>query len=336
MSRTFLSMMLLFGCSAVLVACSGGGGGGGGDGATTRATIGITGTNGAPDVARSGFITRAAGDNTVDGDDVDSLTLTITKIVLHHSGGDDDEEPVEETDATRDLDPEDPDDAEEEDDAGNSNRVVVFDDVVGIDVDIKHLDDISQIITTQNIPSGKYTKIVIYYTNPRLTLVADPETEIDDIHITANGRMFISQNFVLETDEPTLILLDFGGVHLTQNPSTMRYTLTPQLRVVISLEPAAIEFEGTITSIDDETMMLEVDNGVASRDIFANEETVIVRELPEDVEPPDAGRTVEDDEELITFEDLNVGDPVEVDGLAQVDGSIIADKIAVEDESDES
>jgi hypothetical protein len=80
-----------------------------------------------------------------------------------------------------------------------------------------------------------------------MTLVGDEENELDNIRVTANGRLFVSQNFTLAEGGATLILIDFGGVHLSYQPGPDRYTLTPQLRVVIELGSAEVEIDGIIT-----------------------------------------------------------------------------------------
>lgn len=344
-TRTFMCGLLSVACVLTLAACGGGGGGGGGNTGTATATIGFTGNSGVADAApSSGFASR----DDVPTDDVESLVLTITKIVLHRSNGgsddDDSEEEGEEEPETVVAREEGDDDIPDAD--TNGNRVIVFDDPVGIDVDVKQLDQVSEILSTAIIPAGKYTKIVIYYENPRLYLAADPETEITDIQVTANGRMFISQNFTIEEGEATLIILDFGGIQLTYNPGADRYVLTPQLRVVISLEPAEVEFEGVITTITPETMMIAVDNGQSVRDVVVTEETSITRELPETsivLNAADGGVTASlsagvnaarSATEAITFDDLMVGDVVEVEGEAQVDGTIIADEIEVQHEDE--
>ena len=305
----------------LVMGLSGCGGGGGGGGGTTRATVTITSTSpgGAGVIASdTGFVSRGS-ENPVDPDDIESLTITITKIVLHRSAGDDDgdgEGEPEQLQKTRTHI-----DEEEGEDPGN--RVTVFEG--SEDVDLKNLEFFSEILTTANLPSGKYTKIVIHYENPRLVLVADPDTTIEDIHITANGRLFISQNFTLPPGAH-LIVIDFGGLHLVETGDGT-YVLTPQLRVDIDIENAEVEFDGIITVITPESSMIEVDDGENLRDVFVNDDTLYLRELPE--APPVVRGVVENNVEEIDFEDLMVDDLVEVEGVLQLDGSVVAHVIEV-------
>lgn len=294
-------------CSLVLVAC--GSGGGGGTAADNRATIGISGSLGTPDTASdSGFSSRVTGRDVVEPGTINTLTLNVTKIEMHHAGDDAEVPPAADH----------IDEGEGTDEEGGQGWIVVYEDVDGMDIELVALDGITAVVDTVDLPAGRYTKIRIYYENPRLTLVGEEGTELTDIHITANGRMFISQTFTLEQGGATLIFIDFGGVHLTFNPVTGRYVLTPQLRVVLNLESAEVVIEGIITNKSDEaTMMIQLDN---SRDVFGTESTLYWKEI---VEEPGT-MALEGGFVGLMLEDL-----VEVAGIAQQDGSVTADVIEV-------
>ena len=50
-----------------------------------------------------------------------------------------------------------------------------------VDVDLRDLTDLGLLITAAEIPAGEYTKVVLSITNPRLTLVSDPGTVIENV-----------------------------------------------------------------------------------------------------------------------------------------------------------
>jgi hypothetical protein len=293
-SKGILSLTL----TAMVAACGGSGGSGS---STTRATTGFSGTVVSSDVASdSGFATRVASRDAVDIDTIHSLILTVTQIEMHHGGGEGGDE--------------------------NGSWITIYDDPDGMDVDLKTLDGSTSIVDTVDIPSGRYTKIVIHYENPRLTLVGDEETEIDNIHVTANSRMFISQSFDLEPGGATLIFIDFNSAHLTFNPSQSRYTLTPQLRMILNLESANVVLhDRTITDKVDESKMIRLDDTI---DVFGMEGTEYRREVEpatDTLRSHESGPT-----ELIEFLDLMLGDVVDVESVVHQDGSVVADAVEVQ------
>ncbi len=223
-------------------------------------------------------------------EDIESLTVAITMISLDRAGSDSGEGEGE----------------------GEENKVVVFEGEM--DVNIKELQGVSEILSSQEVPAGKYTKVRLSIANPRLVLVSDPQTEITDIQLTANSRLFVSEQFELPEDEPSLLILDFGGLHLVAQGNG-GYTLTPQLQVTIDITSAASQVTGTITAVDETagTVTIALEEGtieivLADAPIF----------LPEDSDTPNG-----------TTADLTVGTEVDVTGTVAVDGTVTATQIVI-------
>lgn len=137
------------------------------------------------------------------------------------------------------------------------NRISIIPDGDGLVIDLLQLQNLSVLLSTSSLPSGKYTGIELIISNPVLVLKDDETTEIMDIKLTANGRLFISKNFDVPDTGPQVITIDFGGIHLTQRGSGS-FNLTPQLRAIISVEAAEVTTTGAITSIDGNTITLDI------------------------------------------------------------------------------
>ena len=201
-------------------------------------------------------------------EDIESLTVTITRIVLDL----DKAEPAEE----------DPEEGEEEE-KNNASKVVVFSGEMPVNV--LDLSGVSQLISLEEVPAGRYTKIRLEIKDPELVLKADPETVVTNIHLTANARLFIGVDFELEDGANRILVLDFGGIHLVRTGHG-GYVLTPQLRA--SLEILTVEdtfVRGVIASVDYEvnSFVLLVEGGEIA--VTYTEETEIF--LPtDDAETP--------------------------------------------------
>jgi hypothetical protein len=225
-------------------------------------------------------------------EDIESLIVTVTSV---------------------ELDPAD-DDGEDEDvkhhtGGGPSNGVFIF--TGSVDVDLVNPEGLSEILSTAEIPAGTYTKVRIGIENPRLRLAADPDTEITNIKLTANGHVFISQTLEIPEGE-SLIVLTFTNIHLVLNGNG-RYVLTPQLSVDISITSADVTATGTIASVDpdNDSMVVALTDGditvlYGSAAIF----------LPGDTDTPNG-----------TEADLVVGASVEVIGTVDLDGVVTATEI---------
>lgn len=316
------SLMIVMMLPVVLVAC---GGGGGGATAGSDATIVVTSSDAGAGFSESGFVSQILdprGNVTLSPDD--SLTIDITKVTVHLAGSDDEAEEEEEED--------------DENEPSASGWITLFesgDGTLPITLDLVELQALSEVLTSAHLPEGKYTKLVIYYENPHVIVDLDgpggnAPVDSTDIQVTANGRLFVSQNFTIDIDEPVLILIDFSTLSLADTGPT-RFTLNPQLDVTIDISSALIDLEGTIVEITDDpedtedTQSIAVDTGEAILDVIVTGDTGIIGEY--EVAPTDTAETMTI--ELI-FEDLSLADVVEVEGVLQVNGSVIADEIALE------
>lgn len=238
------------------------------------------------------------------------------------------------------------DDGDDEDRSGDDNEgegegegeeeegetVVVYEGA--FDVNLLDLTTLSEVLTTADIPAGKYCRIVLQIENPRLVLVADPETVITDIHLTANGRLFIKDRFEVGEQEDIIIVLNFGGIHLVQKGNG-GYVLTPKVRAEVNVDEQETAVEGEITSIDAEAQIIEIESEDGSTyEVLVTDDTVIKTDNDADDEESEESRHEDDDAYIhLKFEDLQVGQRVEVEGTLTEGGQVLADLIVVGDES---
>lgn len=181
------------------------------------------------------------------------------------------------------------------------NREIVFSG--SMDVDIIQLDGISEILSSANVPAGSYTKIRIAIKNPRLVMKSDLDTVITDVHLTANGHLFVSQKFELPEGGDKLLLLNFNGIHLVEQGNG-GYTLTPQMRADITITSANTQVEGILAELDADSFVLE---------------------LGEDGEV----NVTYDETTVITGGDLADGQTVLVTGRLAVDGTVTSETIEI-------
>lgn len=183
-----------------------------------------------------------------------------------------------------------------------------------MEVNLLDLTGVSQVITDAALAPGTYTKIRLSIESPRMYLKESPEVEITDIHLTANGRLFVSQTLSIPEGQTSLILLDFGGLKVVEQGNG-GFTLTPQLQVDLSVTDAQVTAAGVIASQDTEAATLVLDLGDSAVNIdFASAQIF----LTGDTDTP-SGTTAA----------LLVGVSIRVDGLLQADGTIVADRITV-------
>ena len=227
--------------------------------------------------------------NDVYTEDIESLQVTLTEIVLDQAN-------------TPPLSP-----GEGEEAAGG--KIVVFSG--SVDLEMRDLIGVSELISEADIPAGRYTKIRLAIENPRLTLVSDPETVITDIQTTANGHLFVSEEFEVPAGQDSLILLDFQGLHLVKTGNG-KYVWTPQLRAEISVEAADVQVQGAIESVDTEadTLMLLPDSGTEALPVDYAAAAIY---LPDDTDTATG-----------TEADLVPGTAVIVEGELSVSGEITA------------
>lgn len=197
-------------------------------------------------------------------------------------------------------------------DQEDETKVVVF--TGPVDVNLLDLTAVSEALSTAEVPAGTYTKIRLAISNPRLVLNSDTSTEITDVKLTANGQLFIDQTFTLEDGEEVLLLLDFGGIHLVLNGNG-RYVLTPQLQADLTLTSAEVMTSGEIADLD------------MDADTFTL--VLVDGELVIDYSAALIFLDTDTDTATGTEADLADGLMVEVTGLLQVDGSVVADSVRI-------
>lgn len=401
--RVLTRIVLCSGLAILVAACgSGGGGGGGGDSGTARATV-VFSADGTTRAAA--IVDRGMGGGPVPIEDIESLTVTVTEVVLQRCEGGDDDAPdlqtvlvedfefdptsvtieeggmvrwvwtedtlhtitsglIGDVDAGSEFDESadqagdvieiifedagqypyfsntetdieegmtgqvqvvsgnDDDDIDEDSDGGQET---VFSG--SFELDVLDLTALSEVLSTAIIPAGDYCRIIIRIEDPRLVLVSDPDTVLTNVHLTANGRLFIQDHFDLNDGDEVLIIVSFGSIHLVQAGASGRYVLTPQLRAEVSIEDAAVLIEGEIETVNDETQIITI--RTASNDVyevFADGATVIHSD--DDADDPDTVTQV-----TLAFADLEVGQNVLVAGLLTVSGQVEADDIEIADES---
>jgi len=222
---------------------------------------------------------------TADGEDIESLSFTVTEISLDYGEEEDEYEP----------------------------KIVIFSGEK--DVDLAELTDVPEVLSCVEVPAGVYTKVRFSIANPRLILSSDPDTVITDIHLTANGRVYISEQFELPDQESYLLILHLESIHLVELGND-GYVLTPQLTVQIEIEPMEGKVWGTIVDIDKDadTFTLGMCEGSEIRILY----TDALVFLPGDTDTPTG-----------TEDDLDVGDYVIVSGTVWVDSTLTADSIRV-------
>lgn len=222
---------------------------------------------------------------------------------------------------------------ENENEGEEGETVVVYEG--GFDVNLLDLTTLSEVLTTADIPAGKYCKIILHIEDPRLVLVADPDTVITDIHLTANGRLFIKDRFVVGEQEDIIIVLNFGGIHLVERGDG-GYVLTPKVRAEVNVDEQETAVEGEITSIDTEAKIIEIESEDGSTyEVLVTDDTVIkTDDDSDDADEEEETRHGDDEGQLyLKFEDLQVGQRVEVEGTLSEGGQILADVIVIGDES---
>lgn len=225
----------------------------------------------------------------VDTADIDSLTVTVTQIS---------------------LDSEDEGETNGEDDAKAAGDVIVFEG--SQDLELVSLTGLSEVFSNADIPAGTYTKIRIAIENPRLRLASDPETEITNIKLTANGHLFVSETFEVPADQNSNIQITFEDLHLVLNGNG-RYVLTPQLRADILVSSADVSANGTIASVDPDSDSMVVTLAEGDATVLYAGAAIF---LPADTDTATG-----------TEADLVVGASVDIVGTIDLDGVITATEI---------
>jgi hypothetical protein len=245
------------------------------------------------------LIAALTGPGPVDVADIESLEITITRITLDYDNPEDGE-PEEEAEGEKFED--------------SPNKIVVFE---GSEtVDLIDLQGVNRLISLAEAPAGKYTKIRISFENPVLVLTSDPNTELTNIQVTANGHLFISQMFELPEGQESVLQIDFGGLHLVELGNG-NFVLTPQLQVnlavgVVEATTVAGEIVAIDTEIDVITILTEGGDEIVVDYIAA------LIFLPEDTDTANGSEG-----------DLAIGQMVEATGSLFPDGILEADSIRI-------
>jgi hypothetical protein len=221
--------------------------------------------------------------------DIDSLILKVTEVSLDYEGHDG------------------------EDDPEGDSKVVAYEGEM--DVDILDLTEVSRVLSCAPLPAGVYHKIRLSIADPRLTLASDCEIVITDIHLTANGRLFVSETFELPAGESYLLILHFDDIHLVERGNG-GYVLTPQLRAEIDVTSADAVVSGMIISIDRaaDTFVIALSDGT-TLEIYYEDALIF---LPEDTDNPTG-----------TEDDLEEGQDVAVTGVVCVDSTLTAESVEI-------
>jgi hypothetical protein len=235
--------------------------------------------------------------------------------------------PDTEDDAEEDETDAEDDEADEDDSDDEDEKVVIFEGELV--VDLLDLTQISEVLSSAEVPAGRYTKIRLSIENPQLVLVGgDPAAPITDIHLTANGHLFISEEFELADGEDMLLMLDFGGIHLVQQGHG-GFVLTPQLRADLEQMTATAKLRGAVVSVDTATQTFLLDVG--------DDEGEEAAEPPVEVDYSQAVLVLDDEAGTPASEaDLLALPMVRVEGTLWVDGGIEASLVLIEPVVDET
>jgi hypothetical protein len=157
----------------------------------------------------------AQGGGPVPLDEIESFLLTVDRIILNTSAEDDSAE------------------AEED----STGKIVVFDaseqPTTDNEIDLVDLTNLSDILSSAEVPPDHYTQIRLEIADPRLRLVGDPEDEYrTNISLTANGRLFSNVGLTVVAGETAYVRLVVDRIHLVEKGNG-DFVLTPQLRVEI-------------------------------------------------------------------------------------------------------
>jgi len=191
-----------------------------------------------------------------------------------------------------------------------------------VEIDLINLTVLSEVLSSADVPVGRYKGIRLTVANPRLFLAAAPTTEITDVQITGNGVLRIAKNFNVELNDDELIVLTLGTIHLVDTGSG--YVLTPQVRISDDDDDAEVRIEGDLVSINDAAQILVVRNASGTEfEVLVTGDTVILRDLS----GSDSGSVP------ATFAEFVAGQILEVEGMLSAANVIDALKVEIEDES---
>ncbi len=184
-----------------------------------------------------------------------------------------------------------------------------------ITLNLLDLDGINQILATASVPAGRYSKVRLEISAASVTW---PDGTVEPVTIVANGKVDLNlQGSVEVVDGGSLtIQLDFSAedsLKLTETGNG-RLILRPQIFVSAGMDaadpdnPPLDDLRGIIASVDADARTFELRTLSDSRIVIVvTDDTVIVSH-----------------EQEATFEDLQPGLPVHVEGSLQANGSLVA------------
>ncbi len=216
------------------------------------------------------------------------------------------------------------DDDAVDDDGGTGGHIVVFSESME-PVEFKIIEDYmwvdqTSFLNSLILPSGRYCKIRLWIKDPVLILMEDPQFASEDIHLTANGRLFIGAHFELVPGAESIITINFNDLHLVESGSSGHVVLTPQLRAdVVGSTPFHEVVDFVSVDCDAETLIVKV--GPEPKTEF----TVII----------DAATIVEVDSTPLSCMDLELADlpdnhPLDIEGMLSLGYMIDAETITVD------
>ncbi len=184
-----------------------------------------------------------------------------------------------------------------------------------ITLNVLDLDGINQILTTASVPTGHYSKLRLEISHASVTW---PDDTVEPVTIVANGKVDLNfQGSVEIVDGGSLtIQLDFSAedsLKLTETGNG-RLILRPQIFVSTGMDvadpdnPPLDDLRGIVASVDADARTFELRTLSSSRIVIvATDDTVIVSH-----------------ENHATFDDIQPGTPVHVEGTLQADGRLVA------------
>jgi hypothetical protein len=184
-----------------------------------------------------------------------------------------------------------------------------------ITLNLLDLDGINQILTTASVPADQYSKLRLEIRDASVTW---PDGTVEHVTIVANGKVDLNFQGTVEIVEGGSVTLqmDFSAedsLKLTETGSG-RLILRPQIFVIAGMDaadpdnPPVDDLRGVVESVDADARTFELRTLSGSHIVIVvTDDTVIVSH---------------DDE--ATFEDIQPGLPVHVEGSLQADGTLVA------------
>ena len=184
-------------------------------------------------------------------------------------------------------------------------------------INLVELMGVSSVLSSSEVEAGTYNQIRLHIADPVLYLVDDPLVPITDIHLTANDRLMITGQFEVPQEQISLLELEFTSMHLVELGHG-GFTLTPQLRADISITDAAVQFTGTIIAIDEVSEMISVALAEGDIDIYYADADIYLSFEAYNLMDVDGSAL-----------DLALNAEIWVEGLLQVDGTVLAESIVL-------